>query len=54
MMQGVGKHWVVELFGENIIRLRLFSKKLTKFFVPYYFYHMMCVAECATVSKLDD
>jgi|SRR6516162_4109240 hypothetical protein len=27
---GVGKHWAVELCGENIIRLRLFRQKTTE------------------------
>jgi SAM-dependent methyltransferase len=44
-MRGVGKHWAVELFGENIIRLRLFRQKTTEFFVPYFFDHMICMAQ---------
>ena len=43
-MRGVGKHWAVELFGENIIRLRLFRQKTIEFFVPYFFDHMICIA----------
>ena len=43
-MRGVGKHWAVELFGENVIRLRLFRRKTTEFFVPYFFDHMICIA----------
>jgi len=44
-IRGVGKHWAVELFGENIIRLRLFRQKTTEFFVPYFFDHMICMAQ---------
>ena len=44
-MRGVGKHWAIELFGENIIRLGLFRQKTTEFLVPYFFDHMICVAE---------
>jgi SAM-dependent methyltransferase len=44
-MRGVGKHWAVELFGEHIIRLRLFRQKTTEFLVPYFFDHMICMAQ---------
>jgi len=44
-MRGVGKHWAVELFGENITRLGLFRQKTTDFLVPYFFDHMICVAK---------
>ena len=44
-MRGVGKHWAVELCGENIIRLRVFRQKTTEFFVPYFFDHMICMAQ---------
>ena len=44
-MRGVGKHWAVELLGENVIRLGLFRQKTTEFLVPYFFDHMICVAK---------
>jgi SAM-dependent methyltransferase len=44
-IRGVGKHWAIELFGENVIRLGLFRKKTTQFLVPYFFDHMICIAE---------
>src|SRR5438876_707663 len=44
-MRGVGKHWAIELFGENIIRLGLFRQKTTEFLVPYFFDLMICVAK---------
>jgi SAM-dependent methyltransferase len=44
-IRGVGKHWAIELFGENVIRLGIFRQKTSEFFVPYFFDHMICVAQ---------
>lgn len=44
-MRGVAKHWAVELFGEGILRRGLFRQKTTEFLVPYFFDHMICVAQ---------
>jgi SAM-dependent methyltransferase len=43
-MRAVGKHWAITVFGEGITRLRVFRQKTSKFFVPYFFDHMICIA----------
>ena len=43
-IRGVGKHWAIELFGENIVHLGVFRQKTTECFVPYFFDHMLCIA----------
>jgi SAM-dependent methyltransferase len=44
-IRAVGKHWAIEFFGENVIRLGIFRQKTTEFLVPYFFDHMICIAE---------
>jgi len=43
-LRAVGKHWALSLFGEDILRLRIFRHKTTEFLVPYFFDHMICIA----------
>jgi SAM-dependent methyltransferase len=43
-LRGVGKHWAVELFGEDVLRLSIFRQKTPEFLVPYFFDHMLCIA----------
>jgi 2-polyprenyl-3-methyl-5-hydroxy-6-metoxy-1,4-benzoquinol methylase len=43
-LRAVGKHWALTLFGEDIVRLRIFHHKTTEFLVPYFFDHMICIA----------
>ena len=44
-MRAVGKHWAVTICGEDIVRLRLFRQKTSDFLVPYFFDHMICIAQ---------
>lgn len=43
-LRAVGKQWAVTLFGQDIVRMRIFRQKTTDFFVPFFFDHMICVA----------
>lgn len=44
-LRGVGKHWAITLFGEKITRLRVFRQKTSEFLVPYFYDHMICIAQ---------
>ena len=43
-VRAVGKHRAIELFGNSVLRWRLFRQKTDEFLVPYFFDHMICVA----------
>ncbi len=43
-MRAIGKHWAVQLCGEDILRLGIFHQKTTEFLVPYLFDHLICIA----------
>ena len=43
-LRAVGKHWVVSVCGENIVRLGIFRQKTSEFVVPYFFDHTICIA----------
>jgi SAM-dependent methyltransferase len=43
-LRGVGKHWAIELCGENVTRFGLFRQKTSEFLIPYFFDHIICTA----------
>jgi SAM-dependent methyltransferase len=43
-LRAVGKHWAVSLFGEEVVRLKVFRQKTSEFLVPYFYDHMICIA----------
>jgi SAM-dependent methyltransferase len=43
-LRGVGKHWAITLFGQEITRLTVFRQKTSAFLIPYFFDHMICIA----------
>ena len=43
-LRAVGKQWAVTLFGQDIVRMRIFRQKTANFFVPFFFDHMICIA----------
>lgn len=44
-LRAVVKHWAVTLCGDNVVRLSVFRQKTSEFLVPYFFDHMICVAQ---------
>jgi len=44
-LRAVGKHLAVRLFGDDILHMEIFRTKTSEFLVPYFFDHMICVAQ---------